>query len=168
MRAPAKIAAAAQRREADQARQAPPTYPEAKSEAIDPALRDQARTEIDSGLHAERATIRTHAVETARDALGIGARQEVLLALKDRTWQVRFAAAIAAGELRLPEAHDELTRLVEGAEDNRNARIAEIFALHRLGVTRFSHDLEQTARDNDPLIRANTVMVLGMLGRRAR
>ena len=42
-------------------------------------------------------------------------------------------------------------------------KIASIYALHMMGDKRYSHELEQTARSNDPIVRSNTVIVLGMM-----
>jgi HEAT repeat protein len=43
-------------------------------------------------------------------------------------------------------------------------QVAVRFALHRLGDTRRSHDLEKFAKDPDVSVRGDTAMVLGMLG----
>ena len=97
--------------------------------------------------------------------------------LTDPSLLVRKAAAITAGRLRLAAAHDTLVRLVTGtapaAADAANvdrslytlqARMAQIFALHRLGDTRYSHELEQAAIDPRPQVRGDTALLLGLIG----
>ena len=55
--------------------------------------------------------------------------------------------------------------LLAMAEDHsENVRVAVRFALHRLGDTHLSHDLERMAADTDPRVRGNTAFVLGLLG----
>jgi HEAT repeat protein len=82
--------------------------------------------------------------------------------LSDREPVVRFAAAMASGELRLDGARDGLLRLVDDPDES--VRIAARFALHRIGDTTRTHDLEQTARSTEPRTRADTALVLGLLG----
>jgi HEAT repeat protein len=79
---------------------------------------------------------------------------------------VRFAAAMAAGELRQADVHDRLRQLALEDKD-AGVQIAARFALHRLGDTSLSRDLERTARSASPRTRADTALVLGLLGERS-
>jgi HEAT repeat protein len=64
--------------------------------------------------------------------------------------------------LRLAQARDAL--LICSDDADPSVRIGAKFALHRLGDTRQSHDLELTARDPSPRSRGDTALVLGLLG----
>jgi HEAT repeat protein len=46
-------------------------------------------------------------------------------------------------------------------------QIAVRFALHKLGITDYSHDLEDTARADEPGVRGNTALALGLLGEKS-
>ncbi|MGH7214565.1 MAG: HEAT repeat domain-containing protein, partial [Tepidisphaeraceae bacterium] len=73
-----------------------------------------------------------------------------------------FASAMSAGDLRLAEAKPRLLKMLDDASPH--VRIGVRYALHKLGDTRFTRDLEKTAVDADPRVRANTVLALGRLG----
>jgi HEAT repeat protein len=80
---------------------------------------------------------------------------------------VRFRAALGAGEHRLAEARPPLEAMVDRNDNDQHLRIACIFALHRLGVTDYTHDLEKTAVDDEPGVRGDTAFVLGLLGEKS-
>ena len=105
---------------------------------------------------------RVHGLEAIRAASLSEGIPEVLDGLRDPEPVVRFAAALAAGELRVPEARPILLDIVY--DKSPSVRAAVRFALHRLGDTRFSHDLEHLASDPNPIVRSNTAMILGLLG----
>ena len=117
--------------------------------------------QIEKSLQSQDEFIRANAVEAAQNALGADARKEIIGKLEDPSPVVRFAAAMATGQLRLEEAHDKLLELAN--DPDTAVQIGARFALHRIGDVRYSHDLEKYARDNDPQVRGNTAMVLGML-----
>lgn len=162
---------------------APP--PPAHPQPIDENLILDANRELTAALSSSDAFVRAHALEAIRDtnALSLSAnhetdarphaiqairaagaathRREVIAALGDHESIVRFAAAMAAGELVLDEAHAPLLQMVD--DPSENVRVAVRFALHRLGDTSLSHQLEALARDHDERVRANTAYVLGLL-----
>jgi len=157
----------------------PPDYPPAKDEPLDPALRAAAEHEIEQAADSSDPVVRAHALEvmrtvantpgaqsTAAGATGGSAwRAHILRGLSDTEPLVRFAASMAAGELKLPEAHDPLLKLVD--DPDPNVQVAARFALHRLGDFTFTHGLEKSALDPRPGVRANTAMVLGLLGEKS-
>mgnify|MGYP001380010451 CR=1 FL=1 len=141
----------------------PPPVPPAQSVRLDPALRERARTEIIAASRAPDAVLRANAMEAAQNGLG-GAEGApiVLTGLKDDRPIVRYAAAMAAGSLRLESARPLLLGLADESDDM--VRIGARFALHKLGDYRRSHDLEQTATSPNPRTRAVTAQALGLLG----
>src|SRR5688500_4561890 len=141
----------------------PPPVPPVQHVAVDPQLLVSARQELAQAFGSNDPVIRANALEAAQNSLDKpAARDMVLRGLRDADELVRFAAAMAAGQMRLKEAYPTLLRLVN--DDDVRVRIGVRYALHRLGDTRFSHDLEKTAQDPSKYVRADTAMVLGLLG----
>ena len=139
-----------------------PPVPPAEHVSLDPQLVVSAKQEIRQAFESNNPVLRANALEAAQNALDArAAREMVLRGLGDGNALVRFAAAMAAGQMRLRDAYRPLLKLVH--DDDVRVRIGVRYALHRMGDTRFSHDLERTAQDPDKFIRADTAMVLGML-----
>src|SRR5439155_24981904 len=140
----------------------PPAARPRQTPPIDPALQSSARQEIRAASTSHKPVLRAPAIEAMRDAIPAEAGDTIVKGLTDNSSLVRFAATVAAGELRLAQAHDAL--LVSSDDVDASVRIGAKFALHRLGDLRQSHDLEATARDPSPRIRGDTALVLGLLG----
>ena len=140
----------------------PPRVPPRKPMPLDPALAAAARAELTAALHAADPIIRIHALEAIRLTTGDEHKADIIQCLSDNEAVVRFAAALAAGELRLSEAHDKLLSMVD--DRSENVRVAVRFALHRIGDTRYSHDLEHMAQDPNAVVRTHVAMVLGLIG----
>jgi len=153
----------------------PPKYPRSVPTPIDPALQTAARAEIKTALHSPDKLIRAHAIETLAEQHMTDWSQQIIDALNDPSSLVRKSAALAAGQLQIKAAADHLSPLLdaEGATDPQGAtnaaqeRIAAIFALHRLGDTSHSHELEKTAFDTRWQVRGDTAIVLGLIGDRS-
>lgn len=138
----------------------PPPPP--KDVPVDASLQAEARQALEEAFKSTEPTARVHALEGLRRATGEAAAPQVLQALKDGNSMVRFGGAMAAGELRLAAARPMLPPLLN--DPDPNVRVAARFALHRLGDTTYSHDLERTALDPDVKVRVATAMVFGHLG----
>jgi len=139
---------------------APP--PPVRNVSIDPSLLTAAKAELNAGLGSKMPEDRMHAIEAMQQTIGVAAKDVYLKGLSSEMPEVRYASAMAIGHLQIAEAKEPLTQMVNDGDGN--VYIAVRFALHRLGDTRFSKDLQTTARD--PLIwqhRAMTAMLLGYL-----
>lgn len=139
-----------------------PQAPPPSDVPLDPALAAAADRELTQALTATDPILRVHALEGLRQSGATRHTKDFLVALNDHEARVRFAAAIAVGELRLQEAHEALLAIAD--DPSENVRVAVRFALHRIGDKRLSHDLEKMAVDANPLVRGNTALVLGLLG----
>ncbi len=139
----------------------PPIPPPPKAVVIDPDLVATARRELELALEASDPTLRVHALEGLKETVGAEVGPGVVRALGDPQPPVRFAAAMAAGDLKLAAAKGTLLTKVE--DPDHNVRVGVRYALHRLGVPTFSHDLERSAVDPDPRVRFTTSMVLGRM-----
>ena len=137
--------------------------PPVKDVPLDPALAQAARQQITRSLNSNSSspTPRVHALEAVKDLGEVEHGPEVIAALSAAEPITRFAAALTAGGLKLQAAHEPLLAIANDRDSN--VRIAVRYALHRLGDTHLSHDLEKYARDPRKDVRGNTAMVLGML-----
>ena len=140
----------------------PPAYPAAKAIPRDPVLRARCAQELLAAARSNEVLLRAHAIESIKEARLEAGYSAILSAMEDRYPVVRFAACVAAGELRLPDAKPAALRRLD--DSNENVQIAGVFVLHRLGERRYSHTFEKTAVAPDPRLRANTAFLLGLLG----
>ncbi len=140
----------------------PPAVPPQRAVALDQALLESARQEIRTAAASGMPIIRAHAIEAMKEGMGASAADLIMKGLTDPEAIVRFAAAMATGELRLSQAKDQLLVLSDDADPS--VRIGAKFALHRIGDTRQSHDLEAASKDPQPRTRGDTALVLGLLG----
>ena len=139
----------------------PPAVPARKDEPLDASLVDAARQQLTAASHDE-VILRENVMEAVRYLNDPVANEIILKGLNDPQRVVRFRAALAAGERRLAEARPALEGMID--DPNNHLRIGVIFALHRLGVTDYSHDLEKYAVHPEPGVRGDTAFVLGLLG----
>jgi HEAT repeat protein len=106
---------------------------------------------------------RSNAIEAIVQGDPDAATDPAIRAISDQEPQVRFAGCMAVGELRMTEAHDELLKMHD-TDPSRVVQVGVRYALHRLGDTRYSHDLEKFAVDPLTEVRGKTAFVLGRLG----
>lgn len=139
----------------------PPAAPAARATPINADLAVSAQKELTAALKSSDPLMRMHALEVVRETAPDGQEQAALAALADRDAGVRFAAAMVCGERRIAGAKSRL--LLLATDPSVNVQVAARFALHRLGDTRLSHDLEKTARDPSQFVRRDTALVLGLL-----
>lgn len=147
---------------------AAPTPPQSPSEtkmAVNEALRRDARDQILKSFQSSSTVLRCQAIEAAQNGMGTGAGGLIMAGLKDSKPLVRFASAMAAGTLKYEDARAELAAIAE--DEDPSVCVAVRYALHQLGDTSLSHDLEKFAGSPSPVVRRNTVMVLGLLNERS-
>jgi HEAT repeat protein len=140
-----------------------PLPPPRQDVPMDPALVDAAKREVNKALQSSDPLVRIQALEALRNVPGADAENHIVNALRDRDGGVRFAAAMMAGELRVASASPVLLGLAD-TERDPNVSVAVRFALHKLGDANRSQDLVTFARNEDPRVRRNVALVLGLLG----
>lgn len=143
-----------------------PAPPPKQSVALDPLLTSDAKGEITSALRSSDPLMRGQALDGLRYVAPAEAAKLVVPLLNDPYRGVRFSAAMLAGDLKLKEVYPKLAQQVRTEEDP-NVSIALRFALHKLGDTRLTHDLEKFAVNQDPQVRRNVALALGLLGERS-
>jgi HEAT repeat protein len=136
----------------------PPAYSAAP---IDASLRTAAVRELISETASSDPFMRSNAIEALSDVDRSDAADAVMKGLHDPDAPVRFAAAMAAGQMKLVDAYGTLRSMAY--DPNLQVQVGVRFALHRLGDTRLSHDLEKFAGSPDPHLRGTVAMVLGLL-----
>lgn len=142
----------------------PPTpidAPPKRDVKIDDSLRASAVAELEKAFRSNDPFIRANAVEGMQRSLGPAAADRIAEGFRDPSAVVRFGSVMASGTLRLDEQKPLIRALLEDPSDK--VQIAVRYALHRMGDTTHSHDLEKFAKSPDPSVRRTTVMVLGML-----
>ncbi len=117
---------------------------------------------VQEGLVDTDPLVRVNAVEVVAAGRQTKLMPKVRRLLKDDFVPVRFAAALAIGDLRYSLWKSEVERLLD--DSNENVRIAAAYALRKLGS---SNDLETISRaiaSDDQTVRANAALLLGKSG----
>jgi HEAT repeat protein len=140
----------------------PPSVPPRVDVPVDQGLRDLAWQELSLAKGSSNPLIRAHALEGMKDSVGANGADPIISGLYDEAAVVRFAAAMASGELKLQGARKPLLALVDDVD--ASVRVGARFGLHRLGDVSRSHDLEITAKDPLPRTRSDTALALGLMG----
>ena len=126
------------------------------------ALGILARQIVKESLASESPYIRTKAIEVVSDSKQIEFMQEVTALLGDEFVPVRFAAALAVGDVGYPKAANAVKSLLSDNDDN--VRIAAAYTMIKLGEDGFLTVINRAVNNTDPTLRANAVMLLGKLG----
>lgn len=143
-------------------RRIPPVPPRVDT-PIDPELRARAKELLVAFASDPLSELRANAIEAATRTLGEEARPLALRGLSDDIVPVRFAAAVACGDLKYYETKQKLFKLAYEADPN--VRLAARYALHKLGDTTLSQELvDPGLRDDRIKVRSNAVLLLGLLG----
>lgn len=139
-----------------------PPPPPVEFTPLDSDLQRRALAELDALTRSPMPYVRAHSLEVMQDINEPDREIFISRGLDDQEAVVRFAAAMAAGRVKLLSSRDRLLEMIQ--DPDPNVRIAVRYALHKMGITKYSHDLEKTAVDKQASIRGNTVLVLGLLG----
>ncbi len=135
---------------------------------------------IEAALADDDPQIRANAIEVVATTRRAELMPKVRRLLRDEFVPVRFAAALAIGDVQYRFARESVGQLLKDRDEN--VRIAAAYALVRLGTTR---DEERGARDvhhlssliarirraiisKDQTVRANAALILGKIGRGTR
>jgi HEAT repeat protein len=108
-------------------------------------------------------TTRANCIEALQVSDDPRARSVLEQGLNDTSPMVRFVAAMSAGKRRELVVKPKLLALASGDPDT-NVRVGAIYALYRLGDFTYMQELIKTIEDKNQSVRANTYMVLGMMG----
>ena len=130
--------------------------------------RIDARDALRQAAESPDRFARSAALEAMAEVWGPAASGSYMEGLNDPYPNVRFAAAMAIGDVRYAPARATLRTMAqfktEGAERDKRAYVGVLYALYRLGDTRHTRDLGKLLFDREENVRANVAMVMGKMG----
>jgi HEAT repeat protein len=118
---------------------------------------------IANGLQDGSPLVRVNAIEVVVTTHQIELMRSVQRMLEDESMPVRFAAAVAIGDLRYSIARTSLGRALSRAlaDPDANVVIAACYALGRLGDTEYYEVVRKELSSPDQTVRANAAFLLG-------
>ncbi len=128
------------------------------------SARAEAKRVIDEALADNDPVARVNAIEVVGTTGRVDLMPKVQRLLKDPTVPVRFAAALAVGDLQYAPAKGLLGPLLKDGDSN--VVVAASYAMGRLGATDYYRVVVQGTESEDQTVRANAVMLLGKIGDR--
>ncbi len=121
-----------------------------------------ARQIISDGLADADPQIRANAIEVVASTREMGLMPNVQKLLADQVVPVRFAAAVAVGDLAYAPAKDEVGPLLN--DPNPNVQIAAFYAISKLGQPELYQEICKAVAGSDQTVRANAALLLGKSG----
>ncbi len=126
-------------------------------------LQGRARQIVFEGLQDPNPPVRANAVEVVATTGDLRLAPRVQALLWDQAVPVRFAAALAVGDLEYSLVADDVERLL--ADANPNIQIAASYAMTRLGHPEHYQAICRAVASDDQTVRANAALLLGKSGR---
>ena len=126
-------------------------------------MQNLARQIVLQGLTDRDPQIRANAIEVVAAARQVLMMPKVQKLLADEAVPVRFAAALAVGDLEYALAREDVAVLLN--DPNPNAKIAACYAMVRLGYADYYKVISNAVASKDQTVRANAALLLGKSGR---
>ncbi|MBU1260147.1 MAG: HEAT repeat domain-containing protein [Planctomycetes bacterium] len=114
-----------------------------------------------NGMESPDARIRANAIEVVASGQKIEIMPKVVELLNDADMPVRFAAAVAIGDMRYKAGEKKLVQMLK--DSDLNVVIAAAYALCKLGNQEYLAMIESAAGTDDQTVKANAAMLLGKL-----
>lgn len=124
-------------------------------------LSSQASTVVLGALASSDPYYRVRGIEVVAESKTAELMPMVEKLLGDDYRPVRFAAALAVGDMRYYQAKGKLKKLIELADDN--TKIAAAYGLAKMGDKSHIVLIRKALKSNDQNIKANAAMLLGKL-----
>jgi HEAT repeat protein len=137
------------------------TYDHPGGGSIDELVPEATRI-IQEGLSDADPQIRANAIEVVTDTKQIKQMPKVQRLLEDDFVPVRFAAALAVGDLEYSFAESSIKQLLKDKDEN--VRIAADYAMSKLGAGSGFKLVRKTIASSDQTVRANAAFLLGKSG----
>ncbi len=125
-------------------------------------LAPQALSILQAGLADSNPKVRMNAIEVVSDTKRTELMPSVQKLIKNEYVPVRFAAALAVGDMKYVPAKSLVKRLSTAPDEN--SRIAAAYALACLGATEHLKTIREAVRSKDQTVRANSITLLGKYG----
>lgn len=128
------------------------------------SIEQQAQQVIQAALADVDAVARVNAIEVVATTGRVEMMPLVQRLLQDQIVPVRYAAALAVGDLQYVPAQRLLTPLLK--DPDSNVIIAASYAMGRLGGTQYLEVIRKAIENPDQEVRANSAFLLGKIGDR--
>jgi len=140
-----------------------PPAPKAPAAVSAEEMQAQARQIVSDGLSDPNPQIRANAIEVVATTRDVRLMPKVQKLLADEVVPVRFAAALAVGDVEYSLAKNEIIGLLD--DPNPNIVLAASYAVWRLGNADYYKVLRSSIASDDQTVRANAALLLGKSGR---
>jgi HEAT repeat protein len=117
---------------------------------------------IQNALADTNPLAKVNAIEVVATTGQVGLMPKVQRLLQDEFTPVRFAAALAVGDMQYSPAKNSVSPLLK--DKDVNVIIAASYAMGRLGSTEYFEVVRKAINSNDPIVRANAAFLLGKTG----
>jgi len=117
---------------------------------------------VREALADDNPKARVFAIEVVADTKRIKLMPKAQRLLRDEFVPVRFASALAVGDLEYRLAENEVAQLLK--DEDENVRIAAAYAMAKLGHPESFKTLRKAIASRDRTVRANAAMLLGKSG----
>ncbi len=126
------------------------------------SLQTQAYDILRDGLADSEALVRVHAIEAVAATGQARLMPDVQRLLADQSMPVRFAAAVAMGDLKYSISRTSVSRALK--DQDHNVVVAASYAMGRLGDTEYYAVVRKALLSADQTVRANAAFLLGRIG----
>jgi len=109
--------------------------------------------------------VRVHAVEVVASTGQLRFISAIHLLLRDKSMPVRFAAALAVGDLEYSNAKGSIAKLLN--DEDSNVVIAAAYAMSKLGSVEYLEVIRKALGNDDQNVRANAALLLGKSGNKS-
>jgi len=117
---------------------------------------------IQEGLADNDPLVRVRALEVVADTGQIRLMPQVHQLLHDKYMPVRFAAALAVGDLEYSPSKSSVSQLLK--DSDANVTTAAAYAMFKLGSANYLEALRNSIAGSDQTVRANAALLLGKSG----
>ncbi len=114
---------------------------------------------IQDALMDNDPLVRVHAIEVVASTRQLKLMPQVRRLMQDNYVPVRFATALAVGDVKYSPAKRSLNRLLK--DKDANVIVAAAYAMGKLGSAEHIQILRKAATDSNLKVRANAVLLLG-------
>ncbi len=119
----------------------------------------KAQRIIQDALMDNDPLVRVHAIEVVASTRQLKLMPQVQRLMQDNYVPVRFATALAVGDVEYSPAKRSLNQLLK--DKDANVAVAAAYAMGKLGSSEHLQILRNAATDSDQMVRANAVLLLG-------
>ena len=125
------------------------------------SLVSDAEKIVSNSLKDQDSRIKANAIEVASSTGQIQFAPQIAELLKDPVVPVRFATALAIGDLQYKASDKNLRKFLN--DPDINVRIAAAYALCKFGEQQYLSVIQASTKEDDQTVKANAAMLLGKL-----